>query len=155
MDTELTALVAAGATALVQRMASDGWDQVRGRVARFLAARRGTADGADAEGSEELRNLLDGLDGSREELIAARAAGDASAEEDLRAEWRNRLRRTLRADPALAGKLRALIDELTPRSAGGGIHTTYNTITGGVHHGTVIQAGRIDAVHQEPGQGPR
>ncbi|WP_308437842.1 hypothetical protein [Streptomyces capitiformicae] len=33
---------------------------------------------------------------------------------DAQAEWRNRLRRTLRADPAAAAELRVMLDELAP-----------------------------------------
>jgi hypothetical protein len=131
MDAELTALATAGATALVQQMATDGWAQVRDRVAAFFS-RRG---GDDSVGGA--------LDLAREELQAAQAAGDDEAAADVQAEWRNRLRRALRADPALAGELRSLLAELTPESEP---RSVTNTIIGGVHHGPVIQAGSIDSV---------
>lgn len=131
MDAELTALATAGATALVQQMATDGWAQVRDRVAAFFARRAGD----DAVAGE--------LDLAREELRAAQAAGDDEAAADVQAEWRNRLRRALRADPELADELRSLLAELTPEPAP---RSVTNTIIGGVHHGPVIQAGSIDNV---------
>ncbi|MFE9646444.1 hypothetical protein ACFYO0_20515 [Streptomyces sp. NPDC006365] len=132
MDAELTALAAAGATALVQQMVTDGWGNVRDRVAAFFS-----------RGSNE--EVVEGeLEESRAELVAARDTEDEDAAADVQASWRSRLRRTLREDPAAAAELRALLDELAPESAArqhsGTVHNTHNTISGGVHHGMVIQA---------------
>ncbi|MEW2525078.1 hypothetical protein [Streptomyces sp. NPDC047071] len=136
MDAELAALAGAGATALVQAMVGDGWAAARGRVVAFLGRRRGT-DEDQAGGA---------LDETRDDLLAARAAGDADAEADARAEWRNRMRRALRADPDAAAELRLLLDELGRGGddRGGVVH---NTISGGVQRGNVIQAHTVGDVH--------
>ncbi|MFC4468069.1 hypothetical protein ACFPH6_26635 [Streptomyces xiangluensis] len=132
MDAELTALAAAGATALVQQMVTDGWGNVRGRVVALFSRGR---DEEVVEGE---------LEESRAELVAARDTEDEDAAADVQASWRSRLRRTLREDPAAAAELRALLDELAPQPAAPqhstAVHNTHNTINGGVHHGMVIQA---------------
>ncbi|MGW0820536.1 hypothetical protein [Streptomyces sp. NPDC002845] len=130
MDTELTALAAAGATALVQQMVTDGWTQVRDRVVALFA-----------RGREE-EAVQGELEESRADLVAAQDSGDEEAVADVQAEWRNRLRRTLRADPEAAAELRTLLDELAPPAddQGKGTAHNHNTISGGVQHGTVIQA---------------
>ncbi|MEV0437327.1 hypothetical protein AB0I84_15130 [Streptomyces spectabilis] len=135
MDPELAALAGAGATALVQAMVGDGWAAARGRVVAFLGRRRGAEE--DRVGGE--------LDESRDELLAARDAGDTEAEADARAEWRNRMRRALRADPEAAAELRLLLDELGRGGDRGG--TVHNTISGGVQRGNVIQAHTVGDVH--------
>ncbi|MCB5907213.1 hypothetical protein [Streptomyces pinistramenti] len=134
MDAELTALAAAGATTLVQQMATEGWTQARRRVAAFLARRRGTADEEALEGE---------LEASRADVAAARETGDADEVEDVTAAWRVRLRRLLRDDPQAAAELRSLLDELRPEGGRETVREVHNTINGGVHHGTVIQAGVI------------
>lgn len=147
MEAELAGLAASGATTVVGLMASDAWAQVRARLARFFAR-----DGA--EGAEEAATA--DLERSRDELAEARGAQDAATEDDLRAEWRLRLRRTLQADPAAADELRRLLAELSPepQAAGGTTYYTANTTHGGVFHETVIQAGSI-TYHgvQPPGHG--
>ncbi|OON74749.1 hypothetical protein GBW32_08090 [Streptomyces tsukubensis] len=135
MDAELAALAAAGATTLVQQMATETWAQARGRVAAFFA-RRGGAEPGGAE---------DELEASRDELTAPGQDEETAADirSELHDQWRNRLRRTLRADPAAAEELRALLDELAPPSPSGRVGHVYNTISGGEYRGTVIQAGSI------------
>lgn len=137
VEAELTALAASGATTLVGLMASDAWTQVRGRLARFFA-RGGEAGPVDAE-----------LELSRQELSAAGAA------DDVEAEWRARLRRTLRADPAAADELRLLLAELDPAASRGTTVTVHNIIGGGVQHGPVIQGQNFGAVtFHAPGSVP-
>ncbi|MFE0136851.1 hypothetical protein ACFWY6_35625 [Streptomyces sp. NPDC059037] len=137
MDAELTALAAAGATALVQGMVTDGWGQVRDRVAGFFS--RGRAGEEDVVAGE--------LEEARAELAAARDSSDAEAEADVLAEWRGRMRRTLRADPAAAAELRSLLDELTPSGSEGERRgDVYNNLSGNVHGGIVIQSGSIGEV---------
>ncbi|MGW1377383.1 hypothetical protein ACWD6P_24370 [Streptomyces sp. NPDC002446] len=140
METELVALATAGATTLVQQMATEGWTAVRGRMAAFLARRRGTAGEEAVEGE---------LEGSRADLAAARELGDQAGMDGVTAVWRLRLHRLLSEDPAAAAELRALLDEVAPQ----GDHATvrvHNTINGGVHHGPVIQAGLISGNHTFP-----
>ncbi|MGA4842632.1 hypothetical protein [Streptomyces sp. G45] len=135
MDPEVTALAAAGATALVQAMVGDGWTHARDRVAAFLGRRR--------DGGED--GLAGELDEARAELTASR---DATVEEGLRVEWRNRMRRALRDDPEAARELRALLAELGYEGEGGARGgAAHNTISGGVQHGGVIQAHTVGDVH--------
>ncbi|MFI1224840.1 MULTISPECIES: hypothetical protein [unclassified Streptomyces] len=132
MEAELTALAASGATTFVGLMATEAWTQARGRVARFLG--RGEDDEAvDAE-----------LEESRAELTAARAEADEETAADIEAEWRTRLRRTLRANPEAAEELRSLLDELSPlEPEGKNVSINHNTISGGTYHGPVIMAQSI------------
>ncbi|MGC5565281.1 hypothetical protein ACPYPG_20930 [Streptomyces sp. FR-108] len=128
MDAELAALAAAGATALVQQMVTDGWGNVRDRVVA-LFSRGGEEEGVRGE-----------LEESRADLVAARDAEDEDAAADVQASWRVRLRRTLRDDPEAAAELRSLLAELDPQPTGSATSAVHNSITGGVQHGTVVQA---------------
>jgi hypothetical protein len=130
---ELTELAVAGATALVTQMVTDGWGQVRDRVVALFTRGRG--------GEEEA--IQGELESARAELVAAQEAEDAQAVYDVQAEWRSRLRRTLRADPEAAAELRAILQELAPSPGDREQGSVHNTISGGVQHGTVIQAHTI------------
>ncbi|WP_328376453.1 hypothetical protein OHB13_07670 [Streptomyces sp. NBC_00440] len=141
MDAELTALVTAGATTLVQQMATDAWARTRDRVAAFLA-RRGNVDPAAVSAE---------LDASRAELATAREDGDEEAAADVQGEWRLRMRRALLADPDAAAELRELIDELAPPLPVQRTGDVYNSFSGGSQYGMMIQAGNIENLH--PGQG--
>ncbi|MGW1881906.1 hypothetical protein [Streptomyces sp. NPDC001970] len=130
MEAELVALATAGATALVQQMATDGWMRAKERLVAFFA-RHG---GADEE------SVAADLDIAHADLVEEGAEEQAAA--DIAAEWRGRLRRTLRADPEAAAELRALLDELAPELPAPQQTTeVHNTISGGVQHGTVVQGG--------------
>ncbi|MDX3851588.1 hypothetical protein [Streptomyces sp. AK02-01A] len=135
MEAELVALATAGATALVQQMATDGWTRARERMVRFFAER----------GSASPETIESDLETARAELVAAQQDDDETTAADLRAEWRNRLRRTLREDPAAAVELRALLDELTPGLPVQQVHV-HNTVSGGIQHAPVIQAGTINGL---------
>ncbi|KIF70380.1 hypothetical protein HY68_20280 [Streptomyces sp. AcH 505] len=137
MEAELMALATAGATALVQQMATDGWTRVRERIAGYFAGR----------GSADLDSVQSDLDTSQAELALARREDDAEAAADVLADWRGRLRRTLRADPESAAELRSLLDELAGESATGGGTDVHNTISGGTQHGAVVQTGTIGSLH--------
>ncbi|QHY94933.1 hypothetical protein SSPS47_07340 [Streptomyces sp. S4.7] len=137
MEAELVTLAAAGATALVQQMATDGWTAARDRMVAFFA-RRGSATPASVE--EE-------LDTVRAELVAAQRDEDEQLVADVQAEWRTRLRRALAADPAAAAELRSLLDELAPATpVPQHVTSVHNTVNGGVVHGAVVQAGAIGTV---------
>lgn len=130
-------LAAAGATALVQQMATDGWTAARDRVVAFFAG----------QGSATPESVEEDLETGRAELVAAQGDEDEELMADVQSEWRARLRRALLADPAAAAELRSLLNELTPTAP-----TTYqalavqNTISGGTVHGTVIQTGSTGRV---------
>ncbi|MFD7664138.1 hypothetical protein [Streptomyces sp. NPDC059788] len=139
MDAELTALATAGATALVQQMVTEGWAQARQQVAAFFSRRRGGEEEEALEGELEM---------SRTELVAAQRSGDEDGAADVAAEWRVRLRRALRDNPAAAGELRQLLAELRPdEGTGTEVGEVHNTISGGVQHGTVIQAGVVSGLN--------
>ena len=128
-------LVAAAATAVVTAMATDGWQQARTAVValwRRVHPERAPAIEAD-------------LEETRAEIISARRAGDAQAEQDLTGDWQRRLRRLLAADPRLADELRRILqDDLAAppptvtQSRDGGVTMTA-TVSG---HGRVFQAAR-------------
>lgn len=143
METELVALATAGATALVQQMATDGWTAARDRMVAFFAG-RGPATPAAVE--EE-------LDTVRAELVAAQRDEDEQLVSDVRTEWRTRLRRALAADPTAAAELRALLDELAPAAPETRQATVVynNTMSGSVSHGPVIQIGSMGDVNRGGG----
>jgi len=130
---ELMSLAAAGATAIVQQMASDTWTNARDRVVSFFSRR-----GADATVGSELEM-------SRGELTAALEAGDEQTASDVESEWRTRLRRELQANPAAVAELRAVLEELAP-DAEPQAADIQNTISGGTQHGPVVQAGNIGSL---------
>ena len=91
----------AAASAVVTAMATDGWQQARAAVARLW--RRSHPDHVPAIETD--------LDDTHAEVVAARAAGDRAAEEELVADWQRKLRRLIDADPDLGIELRRVLDE--------------------------------------------
>lgn len=143
MEAELVALAAAGATAFVQQMAADSWAPARDRLVSFFSRHRG--------GEED---VIEGeLETSREELTAALETGDEQTALDVESEWRTRLRRTLQANPAAASELQAFLAELAPGGKGQQAAAVHNTISGGVQHGPVVQAGNVGSLHFGPTSG--
>lgn len=129
MNGELAALAASGASVLTGVMLSDAWAQARERVGRLLA--RGRDD----------RSVHGELAAVRQDLLAARDAGDPTRIVEVRHEWEGRLRDLLLAEPDADVELRALIASLA--GVVGGVH---NRMSGGVVHGPVIQAGTVGDV---------
>ncbi len=127
MEAELLALAGSGASTLVGLMVSEGWTAVRQRIARLLA--RG----------EDVASAAAELDRSRDEVVAARAGGDADAESVTVEEWTPRLRRFFRNDPDAGRQLLALLEELRGETGAERSNTVHNMISGGVQHGPVIQ----------------
>lgn len=144
MDAELAALAEAGAAALVQRMVTDGWEQARDEFTRIFS-RAGTG----RVGTEEGSDFAAELERSRAELVEALEHEDTTTESDVLAEWRARLRRTLRVDPASAAELRELLDALLPESGRPG---QVHTISGDVYHSQVIQGQNVGGI--TPGGAP-
>jgi hypothetical protein len=123
MDTGLEELAASGASTLVGLMVTDLWNQVRGRIAALLRHGR-----ADAE-----------LERSRQQLAAAREAGDARVAAAVEEQWRSRLLRRLAQDPQAVAALRALVDEFgrpAAPAAHAEAHFSNSTFHGPVHTGT-------------------
>lgn len=123
MEAELAALAASGATTLIALMVSDTWTQVKERFARAFSR------------TEDSEDLLRDLEVSRVTLMAALAHGDDEKAAEIKIEWRARLLYLLRSNPTLVEELRSL-----PTSPVGAV---YNSISGKVRSGLVIQAGRI------------
>lgn len=89
----------AGAT-IVTLMATDAWTRLRdGLVGLWRATQPQNAELVGAD-----------LEAGRNDLLA----GGEYVDEDLRAEWRSRLRRFLAENPAAAGALRQLLTEVRP-----------------------------------------
>ncbi|MBO1420497.1 hypothetical protein [Streptomyces sp. FH025] len=120
MDPELAALASSAATALVGRLAADGWDQARQAVVALWRRRH-------PERSEEAEVVEAQLVETRETLLAAGESDGGQVEQELTVEWRTRLRDLLRADPSLAVELRRILAELDggePESGSGGRQVT-------------------------------
>ncbi|MFI0978886.1 hypothetical protein ACH4SP_18030 [Streptomyces sp. NPDC021093] len=146
MEPELVALATAGATALVQQMATDGWAQVRGRLSGFFSRGNGATD-------EE--TLAGELEATRGELAAALADDDRQLAADLEGAWRLRIRQTLAADPARADVLREILTELEPVESGSGVrvHSVHNEFSGTAEGAPVIQAGVVTSPTMGQGRG--
>ncbi|MFJ5226031.1 hypothetical protein [Streptomyces sp. NPDC088400] len=152
MEAELVALATASATAIVQQMATDGWTRARDRVVSFFA-NRGAASPSAEDIASDPEGIASDLDRSQGELATAQQEGDEEAAADVRAEWRNRMRRVLRDDPEAASELRVLLDELKPGIPAQQVGDVHNTISGGTQHGPVVQTGTIGSLHFGTGGG--
>jgi hypothetical protein len=134
-------LVLAAATALVTAMATDGWQQARsGAVALWRRVHPERVTAIEAELGEV-----------RTELLAAREASDAPAEEGLVADWQRKLRRLLAEDPQLAGELRRVLDEQWTPLLGAAERTAVDVIVqsaSATGHGQVYQAGRDQNIYK-------
>ena len=98
-------IVLAFGPALVGAIATDTWPRVREAVTGLW--RRVHPQKADDIGTD--------LDELREQVLAARRDGDIDTERAFEGAWQVRLQQLLRADPALAGELRRVLDQvLTP-----------------------------------------
>jgi hypothetical protein len=127
------ALAAAGA--LMTAIATDGWSEVRAGAVNLW--RRVYPERVPAIESElaEVRN----------ELVAARQAGDAEVGKELAADWARKFQRLTQAHPELIPDLRLLGEEwarLTPPDGqdSGAVNVQQTAIATG--RATVYQAGR-------------
>ncbi|MEU6771492.1 hypothetical protein [Streptomyces sp. NPDC046759] len=129
MEPEIAALAGTAGTTVVTLMATDAWQRVReGFVALW---RRGQAERADVVAAE--------LDATREDLLAASAAGDQHIEGELQAEWQGRIRRFLTTRPEAVEDLRRLLDEFVSSPETTPAVTQHATASG---HARIYQAGR-------------
>lgn|GEM_PF-1000800 len=133
VDPEIAALAGSAGTTVVTLMATDAWQRLRDGVVELW--RRTCPERADAIGGE--------LEATRVDVLAARAAEDLQAEEELRGEWQGRLRRLMAADPSAADDLRRLLDEVSPSAAGSSAQASSIRMRARASgHGRVYQAGR-------------
>jgi hypothetical protein len=99
-------IVVAFGTALVGAIATSTWQQVRDAV---------TGLWRHVHPRQEASGIGTELDDLREQVLQARRDGDTGTERVLEGAWQLRLQQLLRADPALAGELRRVLDQvLTP-----------------------------------------
>ncbi|MBW1597748.1 hypothetical protein [Streptomyces sp. JJ38] len=135
MDAQIVELARAAGTAVVGALATEAWQSARdGLMGLWQRVHPERAEGVGAE-----------LAASRDELLAAREAGDELAEEELRTEWQARVRRLLVERPELADELRVLLDELRPaQPEQAGTTVTLNATASG--RARVYQAGRDQRV---------
>lgn len=132
MDPQVVDLARTAGTTVVTLMATDTWNRARdGLVALWRRAHPERAD-----------QLADQLDATRDELIAARAAGDEQSEEELSSEWQSRLRRLLVAEPDLVEDLSRFLEEFAPSTAGQPVVGEVRMHAKASGHGRVYQAGR-------------
>ncbi|MFI0223237.1 hypothetical protein [Streptomyces lydicus] len=133
MDPDISTLAGTAGTTVVTLMTTDAWHRARDGVIALW--RRVHPERADA--------ISDELQATRTDLLAARQAGDAQAEEELRSEWQGRLRRLLASDPDVAVELRQLLNEISPTDSGPsttGAQIRMQACVSG--DGRVFQAGR-------------
>ena len=111
-------VVAVFGTAPVDAIAADAWQQVHQAVTgpwRRVHPRR-EDHGVGAE-----------LDEPREQVLVARRDGNARTERALERAWQLRLQQLLRADPALAGKLQRVRDQVLTPAGQPGVGTVIMT----------------------------
>jgi hypothetical protein len=112
VDAELVTLASSGASTLVTLMVTDGWHDLKAKVAGLLRRERADPSAVDEQ-----------LERSRAELFAARERDDLGALADIEAEWRLRLKRLLQDDQGAAPELAALVAQLAPNVEQAGAHT--------------------------------
>ncbi|MFF2377829.1 hypothetical protein ACFVUW_25925 [Streptomyces xiamenensis] len=107
MDEELASLAASAATSVVDSLATDAWEGVRDDVVRLWTRHDPAAAGTP--GSE--------LDAARALLLNT---GRREARPQLVADWEERFRGLLRAEPAAAEALSRLVSEIVAGAGAGG-----------------------------------
>jgi hypothetical protein len=130
VEPDFTPFAHGAGTTLVALMTTEAWQHLRERFTqlwhRFQPHRAGT--------------LAVELAADQEEAMAAARAGDEATLDELRAQWRGRLRRLLVAEPSAYPALRSLLDEFAPPDAPGAPHIVQHASATG--HARVYQAGR-------------
>ncbi|MER6784820.1 hypothetical protein ABT330_09310 [Streptomyces sp. NPDC000658] len=129
MDSEVTLLAQSAGATLVTLMATDAWHRVRDGITQLW--RRTQPERAETVTAE--------LEATREDVLAAAAAGDQESLEELRLQWQGSVRRLLVARPAAVDELRALLDRLDPGGAAARQISQHATASG---QARVYQAGR-------------
>lgn len=139
MDPELGKLVSTAATTLVTALATGTWELAKQGIGSLW--RRVHPDRSEAVEAELME--------ARDQLLAARRAGDEQIEHDLVDEWQSRLRRLLVTAPQLADELQHWNDQLLAAvvEAGGQIgRLDMRARASG--HGRVYQAGRDQHINE-------
>ncbi|AXE82145.1 hypothetical protein [Streptomyces atratus] len=134
-------IVVAAATAVVDVMAVDAWQQTRAAVVDWW--RRVRPAQADTVGVA--------LDLSHTQILAARQVQDAAGEQAVVTAWRTRLQALVEEEPVLVGELRRLLDEellpaVAAQQAAAAPVTMKATASG---RGRVYQAGRDQHITEQ------
>jgi hypothetical protein len=103
----LAAIAAAGGTAVVQAMATDSWESVKGRLAQIFGRRR-----PDRTGAIEIE-----LEASRAELAGVPKAELPAAQAIHSEMWKTRLSELLEDEPEVEPELRSWIEEVRASAA--------------------------------------
>jgi dsDNA-specific endonuclease/ATPase MutS2 len=121
MDATALALVTTSANSLVSLMTSEVWEQVKSGVAALF--RRGRR--------AEYIAIEEELDESARELRVSLENGDQETQEELRQQWRGKLRRLIREEPELFAELRSLLNEWSSleTTKGNATHIIHQTAT--------------------------
>ena len=98
----LVSLASVGGSALVSAMVTDGWEGVRGRVARLLG--RGDAVGEQRAAAQ--------LERSRAVLAGSGSVVEERARAEQETIWRTQLADLLERDPGAEQELRAMLAEM-------------------------------------------
>jgi predicted component of type VI protein secretion system len=132
----LLALAAAGGTALVNAMVTDGWEGVRKKIGTLFG--RGNP--------KQTQDTLDRLDRSHTELSQLSGADQDSARQKLAIAWQTRFEDLLAEHPDAAGELRQIVQEISARDIGTGAtirqnvqaydHAQVNVQGSGIQHVT-------------------
>ncbi|MFI5648366.1 hypothetical protein [Kitasatospora sp. NPDC051705] len=123
MEPELSELAQRGAAMVVALMATDTWQQVRGRLAALLGRHRSA------------ESVAEELDETRAEVVA-----DPAMMSQAVVEWTARLRRLLWNRPEAAAELLALFEESAAQALPA--HQP-GIIVNGTFHGSVVQTGSV------------
>ncbi|MGW2496362.1 hypothetical protein [Streptomyces sp. S-9] len=133
MDAELAALAASGATTLVSLMVTDSWVRARALMGRFLAR-----PGADT-------TVIADLDDARTRLLLTGIPADEHATSGMADERQSRLGRLVETGTLTGEDLKALEMSLRRLAAAAADppSTVHNTVSGGIQHGPIVQAGTV------------
>ncbi|WP_407566570.1 hypothetical protein [Streptomyces sp. 184] len=129
MDPEAALLAQSAGITLVTLMTTDAWQRTRDGITQLW--HRMQPHRAETVAAE--------LEATRDDALAAEAAGDRETLGELHAEWQGRLRRLLVARPDVAAELRALLDEVEPPGVPGSAVVQHARASG---HARIHQAGR-------------
>ena len=102
MDAQLIALAAAGASALVGAMVTDGWAQAKAATVAFWRRHRPTR----ADAVEQV------LESTRAEIVAVDEAGRPVLAARVEGRWQERFESMIEEHPEIAGELAELLEYL-------------------------------------------
>jgi hypothetical protein len=141
---DLAALAATGGTALVTAMVTDGWEGLRGRIARLF----GRGD------DKETETALERLDRSQAALAPLSGPDLERARTEQEIIWRTRLEDLLTRHPAAETELRGLVAEISAQTIGSASHVEQHATASGNAQQAVQGQGVMNVTFGGP-SGPR